>query len=733
MFNVIKKDGRIEEFNPDKIKRAVSLSAKRVEENTLWKDEKKLDEIVSLVVERMTEDTKVENMHHYVELALDKISPPVADSYRSYRNWKQDFCRDFEDVYKRSIEINHMGDKENSNTDSALVATQRCLTLNELEKKLYRRFHLKPAENQACHEGYLYVHDQSSRRYTMNCCLFRAGEVMRGGFEMGNIKYTEPKTLAVAFNVLSDIILSTASQQYGGFTVPEVDKIMGYYAEKSMSKHYDDTYELLSNSKAKLMETLGIDFKELDYSTKVKIDNDTRKESYEYAYKLLQKEAEQGYQGIEMKLNTVGSSRGDYPFVTFTFGLDDNPYSSLITDTILKVHEKGQGEEGKERPVLFPKLVFLYDKNKHGKNKPQEYKYDEAIQCSSATMYPDYLSLTGEGYVPEMYKKYGKVVSPMGCRAFLSPWYERGGMKPADENDVPVFEGRFNVGAITLHLPMILAKSRRDNVPFFEVLDHYLEMAREIHQRTYEYLGNMKASTNPLAYCEGGFYGGNLKPDEKIAPLLKSATASFGYTALNELQELYNGKSICEDGQFALDTLQHINDKINEFKEEDGILYAIYGTPAESLVGLQVEQFRREFGVIDKVSDRGYVSNSFHCHVTEEIRPTQKQDLEYRFWNLSNGGKIQYCRYNLPYNVKAIKSLVTRAMDMGLYEGVNLSLSYCADCGHFELGMTQCSKCGSTDIVSIDRMNGYLSYSRVKGDSRLNDAKMEEIADRVSM
>lgn len=136
----------------------------------------------------------------------------------------------------------------------------------------------------------------------------------------------------------------------------------------------------------------------------------------------------------------------------------------------------------------------------------------------------------------------------MGCRAFLSPWYERGGMEPADENDVPVFVGRFNIGAVSLHLPMILAKARAENTDFYEVLDFYLEMIRGLHKRTYDYLGEMRASTNPLAYCEGGFYGGHLKPSDKIRPLLRPMTASFGITALNELQELYNGKSIAEDG-----------------------------------------------------------------------------------------------------------------------------------------------------------------------------------------
>ena len=306
-------------------------------------------------------------------------------------------------------------------------------------------------------------------------------------------------------------------------------------------------------------------------------------------------------------------------------------------------------------------------------------------------------------------------------------------MEPADDDDKPVFIGRFNCGAISLHLPMILAKARQEGKDFYEVLDYYMEMIRRIHIKTKEYLGEMKASTNPIAYCQGGFYGGHLDPSDKIKPLLEAATFSFGITALNELQEFYNGKSLVEDGEFALEVMRYINEKVTEFKKEDGILYALYGTPAESLASLQVEQFRKKYGIIEDVSDKPYVSNSFHCHVTEDITPIEKQDLENRFWNLMNGGKIQYVRYPINYNRGAVVTLIRRAMQMGFYEGVNLSLAYCDDCGYEELEMDECPKCGSRNLTKIDRMNGYLAYSRVHGDTRLNAGKMAEIKDRVSM
>lgn len=704
--SIIKKDGTKEKFNVQKVVEAVKKSATRMLITFSEEDLQRICDFVNKNVNDLQKDEiSILEIHNIVESALERINPSVAQSYRNYRNYKTDFVAMLDKVYQESQKIMYIGDKENSNSDSALVSTKRSLIFNQLNKELYKKFFLTVDDLQAIREGYIYIHDMSARRDTMNCCLFNVAEVLKGGFEMGNLWYNEPKTLDVAFDVIGDIVMAAASQQYGGFTVPEVDKILAPYAQKSYEKMYNRYI------------CMGLGFEQ----------------SREEALKDVQNDFEQGFQGWEYKFNTVASSRGDYPFITMTMGLGTGEFEKMASFTMLKIHAKGQGKKDNKKPVLFPKIVFLYDENLHGKGGELEDLFEAGVECSRKTMYPDWLSLTGDGYVASMYKKYKKVISPMGCRAFLSPWYERGGMNPADENDSPVFVGRFNIGAISLHLPMILAKARQESKDFYEVLDFYMELIRKIHIRTYEYLGEMKASVNPLAYCEGGFYGGHLKPSDKIKPLLKTATASFGITALNELQELYNGKSLVEDGEFAVEVMEYINNKVNQFKEEDGNLYAIYGTPAENLCGLQVKQFRKKFGIKEKVSDRGYVSNSFHCHVSEDISPIQKQDLENRFWNLFNGGKIQYVKYPISYNKEAIKTLLKRAMDKGFYEGVNLSLAYCDDCGHQELSMDVCPKCGSKNLTKIDRMNGYLSYSRVNGDTRLNEAKMEEIKDRVSM
>lgn len=1037
-LHIIKKDGTLEDFDIQKVIKAISLSAERVMVSLSDEELKKFcdgveKKTLEIAKERDTDKIEVADMHRIVESNLDAINKSVAQSYRDYRNYKIGFVHMMDNVFKDAQKIMYLGDVDNANTDSALVSTRRSLIYNSLNKELYKKFFLRVDELQAVRDGYIYIHDISARRDTMNCfgrktrfitsdgvksfedfedgqevyvishtgkwrkatvhnygrqklhkihlkrngrsvpieiectsnhrwilkdgkettslkvgdkllktpviaeidwntmdsnekllwcmgfiladgsnieenkaknerwahtcmnlrlcgdknrysdrfeecgfkvskqpslngdttvrsyehlkgipddldytnmkyfidgflcadghkkykkgtkevddlnpfkgcfvtgdlndkiydmlnvagyyvssiedhtgeetnfgvrtgvskcyrfvrnqtqvnwrvldmsddfyeddvwcldvevdhsfllehgivtgncCLCDISSILDGGFEMANQWYNEPKSLDTAFDVIGDVVLSAASQQYGGFTVPQIDQVLYKYAKMSYDKYIDEAMSLYDDV--------------LDGNKDSKTVKKLEKKAKEYADKKIRRDFEQGFQGWEYKFNTVASSRGDYPFITLTFGLGTRDLERMASIEACKVRAEGQGKPGFKRMVLFPKLVFLEDKRIHGPRKVARDVYKAAIECSAKAMYPDWLSLEPGSYVGDIYQKYGKVVSPMGCRAFLSPWYKRGGMEPADDKDEPVFIGRFNLGVISLNLPMILAKAQQENKDFYEVLDYYMEMSRGLHKRTYEYLAEMRASTNPLMYCQGGFYGGHLKPNDKIRPILKPCTLSFGFTALNELQELYNNKSLVEDGAFALEVMEHINKKLTEYKKADGLLYAIYGTPAESLCGTQLRQFRAKYGIIPKVSDREYFTNSFHCHVTEDITPTEKQDLEKRFWDLANGGKIQYVRYRNEKNIKSFMTLIDRAMNMGFYEGVNMDKDYCGKCGHTGIDFKdgKCPVCGSDDVVEVNRVCGYLGYSKVHGKSRMNAAKMNEVKDRKSM
>ena len=404
-MQIIKKDGTTEQYNEQKIIDACNKAARRAMVNLSDDDYQIICNAVwDKLVENDLEETEIYEMHNIVEAVLEEHYPLVGKMYKEYRNYKKDFVHMMDKVYARSQAIRYIGDKSNANTDSALVATKRSLIYNELSSELYKKFFLTVDEKQAMKDGYIYIHDRSARLDTFNCDLMRVGLVMKDGFEMGNVWYNEPNSLDTAFDVMGDIILSTAAQQYGGFTVPEVDKILAPYAEKSYWKYRKEYADVCG-------------YIERDNNTRV--ENTTSAE--EWAMDKVRRDFEQGWQGIEYKLNTVGSSRGDYPFVTMTIGLATDKFGKMASITLLNVHSEGQGKKGFKRPVLFPKIVFLYDKELHGDGSeqfPNADVFNAGIDCSSKTMYPDWLSLTGNGYVPEMYKKYKRVVSPMGkCKS----------------------------------------------------------------------------------------------------------------------------------------------------------------------------------------------------------------------------------------------------------------------------------------------------------------------------
>ena len=723
MIKILKKNGEEQNFNGEKIKRAIRKSAERVCVTLSEKEEKKVVDMVKKQLQYNETAVPVSTVHNMVEVALDQVNSDVAKSYREFRDNKAAFATMLDKVYSKKLSLAFVGDRSNANSDSALVTTQKAIVYNELNSELYKKFFLTQKEERAMSDGYIYIHDRGSRLDTINCCIFDMKNLITGGFFMGNLDYIEPKSLDVAFDLIADVTLNAASSQYGGFTIPQIDKLLAPYAEKSYKMYYDEYVNITREACGKdgkpapLQECIGL-----------------LKRADEYATNKVRREFEQGFQSWEMKFNSVASSRGDYPFTAVTFGLGTSKFETMASSICMKVRKGGQGKPGFKHPVLFPKISFFYDENLHGEGKEFEWLFDEALDCSMHTMYPDFISLTGDGYAPSIYKKYGIPISRMGCRAQTSPWFERGGMEPADENDKPIYDGRFNMGAISLHFAMIAAKAKKEDKDFFEVFETYLDMARQIHLRTFEYLSHKKAGINPLGFCQGGFYNGNKDPDEELGEdFLRPMTMSFGIMGLNEASVLWTGKAIHEDNTWAIKVMQFINDYANKWKKIDNILYAIYGTPGESLCHTQIQQFRKKFGIIKGVSDHEYTTNSFHCPVYADITPIQKQDVEYPMFHLCNGGNIQYCRFTSHYNVEAFKTLTRRAMKLGFYYGNNQQLDWCEECGHTFIDSDTCPACGSGKITRIERMNGYLSYASVRGKTMYADHKLQEFKERVSM
>lgn len=667
-----KSNGRLEQWDDSKLIKAVNKAAARAGETIDF------DKLIPLV----NKSTSVSELYHKLMVALQLLGyEKTAESYSQYRSYKKEFGGLLMEVWEKTQKALAYGDKSNANVDSLIISSKQSLVRGYVSKELYKHNFLTVDEQEAIQDGYIYIHDLDQLLYPqINCCLFDIGAVMRGGFEMANTKYTEPQSLRTALQLISDIILCASSQQFGGFTVPELDKILVPYYERSLDKHLVDAY------------TWNI------------------QDAYSYAVEKTEDELKQGLQALSLKTNTIPSSRGDFAFTTVTFGLLDDPETAGTQKNIAKAILRDRMSY--DTPPVFPKLVYLYNEE-----TDHEDLFDLAIECSCRCLYPDFLSLSGEGYVPDMYRKHGKAISPMGCRAFLS-------------EGCGSFVGRANIGAVSLNLPMIYMKEG----DFWENLRFYMEMIRTLHKKRYEYLAKAPCSTNPLAFTQGGLMGGTKQPDEPIGDIVKNFTASFGITALNELNMLKEGKPLHEsEGSFVNEVLGFINNLITEYKEADENLYALYATPAESLCGTQVQQFRNKYGIIAGVSDREYFSNSFHMHVSAEISPFRKQDLEYQFFHQVTGGRIQYTRLDTD-KPNVVKGVILRGMMLGFYSGVNGNKCFCQDCAHnANYEMLECDKCGSTNIAQIDRVCGYLGFTRVSGDTRMNKAKLQEIKDRRSM
>lgn len=697
-INVIKKDGTREDWCFDKIKVAIDKATKRANakypEWKLWQ----IEGYIEGILYNKTEVT-AEALHGYVIDALNRYLPEVGKTYQEYRDYKNTYAKAFESVKSEADTVLLLGDRENANFDSSLISTKGSLIKGYLTKELYKQFYLSNKEKELVKRGDIYIHDLRDMIFnSFNCCLFDIGNVLKGGFEMSNVKYTEPTSVLSALQVIGDITLVATAQQFGGFTLAEIDKVLLPYAKKT----YDNAFK--------------------KYSEQCNMEYD---ESCAMAMGDLKRELEQGFQSLELKLNTVPCSRGDFAFTTLTFGtwdvmMDDlnRDIMRMIGETILKTRMKGHG--GKQ--VVFPKLVFLYDEDKIKEDEDHKELFELAVKCSSQCMYPDYLSLN-HGKVADIYKRTGAITSPMGCRAYLTEWYDKEG------NAITI--GRCNIGAVSLNLPLIWQVSKKEDKGFFYVLKDRMEVIREFFKKRYDAIRHTKACTNPMCFTQGGLYGGNLKPEDEIGSLTEYMTASFGITALNELSILATGKTLKEDSKFANIVVDFINENIEEFKKEDGCLYALYGTPAESLCGTQAKQYR-EYTGDNQFGD--YFTNSFHLHVSEDVTPFEKQDKEYELFHKCNGGHIQYVRVDNPDNVDAVKALVQRGMSMGFYQGVNFDAAYCEDCGSHSTNVgNTCHHCGSHNLSVISRVCGYLGYSNVNGKSRMNDAKMAEIKDRKSM
>ena len=664
-MKVIKRDGRAVDFDREKIKIAIAKANQDVSEEERVSDRQILN-IIKYIEGLNKKRILVEDIQDIIEKKLMDIKKfDLAKAYIIYR-YNRALVRKSNTTDESILSLikneNKELNEENSNKNPTVASTQRDYIAGEVSRDLTKRILLPEKISKAHEEGVLHFHDADYFvQPIFNCCLINIGDMLDNGTVMNGKMIETPKSFQVACTVMTQIIAAVASNQYGGQSVDvsHLGKYLRYSREKFKKK-------LVSKHKDKLSK------EEID----VLVDE------------RLKEELAAGVQTIQYQINTLMTTNGQTPFVTlFLYLREDDPYieeNAMIIEEILNQRLKGiKNEKGVYVTPAFPKLIYVLDEHNILKGGKYDYLTKLAVKCSAKRMYPDYIS------AKKMRENYeGNVFSPMGCRSFLSPW--------KDENGNYKFEGRFNQGVVSINLPQIAIIADGDEETFWKLLDERLELCKEaLMCRHYALLGT-KSDISPIHWQYGAI--ARLKKGETIDKLLFGgySTMSLGYIGVYEMTKLMTGLSHTDPigREFAMKVMNHLRETTDKWKAETNIGFALYGTPAESLCGTQVEQFRKKYGIIKGVSDREYVSNSFHCGVWENITGIQKQDLEGRFWELFKGGRIQYVRYNLNYNRKAMETYVERAMDKGFYEGVNLSLAYCDDCGHQELNMEVCPKCG---------------------------------------
>lgn len=680
MLNVMKKDGHIEVFDTKKIQEAILASARKILSNEEEYDMQQKALIIANEVARFLNSTEDENavimtskIHNVVLEILSKEWEVVGASYGMYRNYRKQMAKTFLKSYEESETVLHDGDKENANKDSDLNSTKQALIANNNMRGYMETFEMDKDWIEAHKQGWIHIHDLAERYLRQqNCCLFNMAGLLDGGFQLNGTVYAEPKHFDSAINVVGDVTLFASAQQYGGFTIPEIDTVLAKYAEKSYQSNLKfilDKFGDIANED--IMETLE-----------------------QAAYDMTVRELEQGFQGFETKLNTISNSLGQIPFVTITFGLDTTQWGREISKAILNVRIKGIGEN--KSTAVFPKLSFLHRKEINGSPESPNYDIKQlGIQCSRLRLYPDWLSLDS-GNLAEVYERSNQVVSGMGCRAYLSPfWNEQGN---------EIYTGRSNIGAVTLNLPKIGLESKGDWNKFFDLIDKYSDIVFAIHEDYYTKISKTKGSSNPLYFCEGGAWT-KVGYDEEVGKIYEASTASLGYIGIYETLKAMDvpKEEYLKYGTKIVAYLKKLTEKATINYNH---LYALYSTPAESLCYRFQKINRKDYGVIKDVTDREYITNSFHVPVWEDVSVPEKIAFEAPFHKLATGGRISYNEFVYGVDNSVLEQAINFAMENGMYYGVNVVAGTCNQCGYSGDFHDNCPKCGTHDITVVTRVCG---------------------------
>lgn len=722
-MKIIKRSGIEVDFDASKIDSAVSKANREAAENARLTVEqiKDISKYIKNLCENIGRTLNVEEIQDLVENKIMEYQAfEVARKYITYR-YKRSLVRKSNSTDEQILSLiecnNEEVKQENSNKNPVINSVQRDYMAGEVSKDITRRFLLPEEIVKAHEEGIIHFHDADYfAQHMHNCCLVNLDDMLQNGTVISEVMIERPKSFSTACNIATQSIAQIASSQYGGQSIT-----LSHLAP------------FVDVSRQKLRKIVYNEFKEAG----IPLNEDKINEIAEMRVK---EEIKRGVQMIQYQVITLMTTNGQAPFVTVFMYLNEVEEGRLRDDLALVIEEMlrqrilgVKNESGVYITPAFPKLIYVLEED----NIREGTKYWDitklAAECTAKRMVPDYISEKKMLELKIDANGNGNCYPCMGCRSFLTPY--------VDENAVPKYYGRFNQGVVTLNLVDIACSSDGDEERFWKIFDERLELCREALMCRHERLLGTPSDVAPILWQYGAL--ARLKKGETIDKLLYNgySTISLGYAGLCECTRYMTGKSHTdpEATPFALSVMKHLNEACSRWAEETNIAFSLYGTPLESTTYKFSKCLQKRFGIIPGVTDRNYITNSYHIHVTEDIDAFSKLTFEAQFQKLSPGGAVSYVEVpNMQNNIEAVLAVMQHIYDNIMYAELNTKSDYCRECGfdgeiqiitdiHGKL-VWQCPNCGNTDQ---DRMNVARRTCGYIGTQFWNQGRTQEIKERV--
>lgn len=693
MLYVIKRDGRIDEFNKEKISNAIMGAANEIAVNF---DDEILSDTVEKAVKYIKEAEKnkitVEEVQNCVERALKESNCfKIAVAYSNYRQERTKVREIKSDLMKAIEKIGVETDRDNANVGNNF--SSKLLRIAS-ESNKWHNLAAMPKHLAKAHEiGDLYYHDLDSYNLTTNCLHIPTRKMLENGFNTGYGTINRPKRIETAAELSCILLQSTQNDMFGGQSHPDFDNDISVFVEPTRQEIIEELKEY------------GI----------------SEDKIHELSEKKLKKRVHQAMQGVVYNLNTMHSRAGSQvPFSSVNIGLPESEDAALVCEAFLEEYYKGLGKG--EQPI-FPNIIFRVKKGvNREKEDPYYYLYELACKVAAKRMNPTFMNIDAD-FNKEYYDK-GYVPATMGCRTYLM----------SNINGEPGCTGRGNIAPVTINLPRIGIQAKHDVNKFFEIFSERIELAKESLLHRYNVLKNLKVKDLPFIAGQGLMKGSEgLSEEDSIEPILKQGTWGIGFIGLAETLVALTGKHHGEDSEsreLGYRIISFLRENTDRLTKETKLNWSTYATPAEGLSGKFIKKDKALFGLIPGVTDKEYYTNSYHIPVKYPISIKNKIDIEAPYHKMCNGGHISYIEVDDTPSAETIMDIINYAYKYTniSYMGVNFHIRYCRECGEsLHNNEHKCPKCGSADIQGISRVTGYLSL-----DERFGPGKVQERADRVS-